>query len=284
MGRAENQISNSIDDMESGLNNHFKRLASELFIKYKSDERKRIDRSLDQIIGRLDDYFDNEMDEAIVFGSYSRDTILPRVCDNHSDIDILVQFNTGDFQKLKPESYRNKLRQFALKHYPRSPVVKDHPSIVLELDHIKFDLVPSIFDKGFFYDSIEIPSKDGGWMETEPDKFNEELINANTRYGSIVKPIIRLLKYWNANNEYPYYSFELEKMIAEMNFRNDNYESGFFYAVKNLSDSGLPGWAERKVDSLKETCQTAREHLDDEDVYKAKCYISKVLPGISSIV
>ena len=100
--------------------------------------------------------------------------------DTNSDIDILIQFNTDDYDKLKPQSYRNQLKKFAEVNYPNSLVVKDHPSIVIELNHIKFDLVPSIYDEGFFYDSIEIPNKNGGWMETEPDAFNKKLTAANT--------------------------------------------------------------------------------------------------------
>lgn len=88
--------------------------------------------------------------------------------------------------------------------------------------------------------SIEIPDKNGDWMETEPEKFNKKLTDANTKYNFIVKPIIRLLKYWNASHEYPCYSFELETDIANMNFNDDNYESGFLYAIENLSTSDLP--------------------------------------------
>lgn len=231
--------------MEVGVNNHLKRISSELFIKYSSEERLKIDSSVYKIIEKLTEYFDDEIDESILFGSYTRDTILPRRFDPNSDIDILIQFNTEDYERLKPESYRNQLRRFAEETYPNSIVVKDHPSIVVELNHIKFDLVPAIFDEGLFYDSIEIPNKNGGWMETEPDKFNSQLTKANTKYGSIVKPIIRLIKYWNASHGYPYLSFELESAIANMDFKNDNYESGLLYAVRKLPSDDLPNWAEK---------------------------------------
>jgi len=148
--------------MDIGLNNHLKRISSDLFIKYSGEERRKIDISVNNIIDKLDEYFDDEIDEPILFGSYTRDTILPRRFDPNSDIDILIQFNTKGYDKLKPESYRNQLKKFAEDNYPHSIVVKDHPSIVLELNHIKFDLVPAIFDEGFFYDSIEIPNKKWG--------------------------------------------------------------------------------------------------------------------------
>ena len=264
--------------MDIGLNNHLKRISTELFIKYSSVERQKIDRSVDNIIGKLDEYFDDEIDEPILFGSYTRDTILPRRFDPNSDIDILIQFNTKDYDKLKPESYRNQLKRFAEENYPSSIVVKDHPSIVLELNHIKFDLVPSIFDEGFFYDSIEIPAKNGGWMETEPDKFNDELTKANTRYNSIVKPIIRLIKYWNASHDYPYFSFELETAIADMDFNNNNFETGFLYAIKKLSTHNLPDWAAKKVEVLKSDAKWVKEYLELGEILKAKKSLERILP------
>ena len=267
--------------MEAGINNHLKRISSELFIKHSSDERKKIERSIENIIGALDEYFDDEINGSIVFGSYSRDTILPRRFDPNSDIDILIQFDTSGYEKLKPESYRNQLKKFAEVHYANSFVTKDHPSVVLELNHIKFDLVPSIFDKGFFYDSIEIPDKEGGWMETKPEKFNKKLINANAEHNFIVKPIIRLLKYWNASHGYPYFSFELETAIVEMDFNEDNYETGFLYAIGEFSTAGLPDWAARKVDVLKANAKWLDEYLERNDIAKTKNSLERILPGVS---
>jgi len=265
--------------MEIGLNNHLKRISSELFIKYNADEREKIDRSIENIFAKLEEYFDDQTDEILVFGSYTRDTILPRRFDSNSDIDILIQFNTDDYDKLKPESYRNQLKKFAEDNYPYSIVVKDHPSIVLELNHIKFDLVPSIFDTGLIYDSIEIPAKNGGWMETEPDAFNKKLTAANTNYDSIVKPIIRLLKYWNASHGYPYFSFELETEIADMDFSNDNHESGLLYAIKELYGFDLPDWGLSKLETLKTNGKWVREYIDRGEIQKAKKSLEKILPG-----
>lgn len=265
--------------MDVGLNNHLKRISSELFIKYNSDERRKIEKSITNINNKLAEYFDDQIDQSIVFGSYSRDTILPRQFDTNSDIDILIQFNTNDYDKLRPESYRNQLKRFAEIHYPNSLAIKDHPSIVIQLQHIKFDLVPSIFDEGFIYDSIEIPDKNGGWMETEPDEFNKNLTKANTDYNSIVKPIIRLLKYWNASHGYPFFSFELETEIADMNFNNDNYESGFFYAIRKLSSSDLPSWARDKFEVAQTNGKWVSEYIERGEIQKAKKALDRILPG-----
>jgi len=116
-------------------------------------------------------------------------------------------------------------------------------------------------------------------METEPDKFNNELTQANTKYNSIVKPIIRLIKYWNAAHEYPYFSFELETAVADMDFSNDNLESGFLYATKKLSSYDLPNWAAKKVDILKSDAKWINEYLEHEDIFKAKKALERILPG-----
>lgn len=265
--------------MDIGINNHLKRISSELFIKTDSSERRKIDVSLNSIFQRLEEYFEDEIDEVVLFGSYSRDTILPRRFDENSDIDILIQFNTNDRDKLKPESYRNQLKKFAEENYPKSTVVKDHPSIMLSLDHINFDLVPAIFDEGFFYDSIEIPNKSGGWMETEPHDFNSKLTKANKKYNSIVKPIIRLLKYWNATHGYPFNSYDLELQIADMNFNNENYESGFLYAIRELSSDDIGSKEEKKVGILKKNGEWVEEYLDRQQPDKAKGVVKRILPN-----
>lgn len=265
--------------MALSINGYLKDFSAELFIKYKSAEREKIDRSISNIFTKIEEHFGDEVSEISIFGSYSRDTILPRKYDDQSDIDILIEFNTEDYDKLKPESYRSKLLKFANNTYPKSLVGKDHPAIVVELNFIKYDLVPCIFDEGIIWDSIEIPDKDGGWMETEPDKFSEKLTEVNKRYNSIVKPVIRLLKYWNARHGYPYASYDLEKKIADMDFSDDNHESGFFYAIDNLPTSGLASWAKPIVSALKENAESLDDFLKEEDALKADKFLLKILPN-----
>ena len=263
--------------METGINNFLKRISTELLIKSNSITGINISRSLKILDKNLKDHFTNELHFLNVFGSYTRGTILPRQFDKNSDIDILIGFHTKD-SKLKPESYRERLMKFAFKYYPSAKIMKDHPSIVIELNHINFDLVPGIFDNGIFYDSIEIPDKDGGWMETEPAKFNKRLTDANTSYKSIVKPIVRFLKAWNANENYPYYSFELESAIVDLNFSGDTFASGFFYAIDNLPTSSLPNVSAKKIEVLRNNAKMIQEYIEREDLQNAKKIVRRIIP------
>ena len=205
-----------------------------------------------------------------------RDTILPRQYDPNSDIDVLIVFNQKE-KELTSETYRSQIRRFATKKYFATSVLKDHPSVVLEMSGIKFDLVPCRINEGFFSDDIQIPAKDGSWMNTDPVGFTKELTKSNNRFNSIVKPLIRIMKCWNAFNDYPYSSFELEKIIADMNFSNDNYETGFLYAIKNLSIYNLPDYQAQKVETLKSNRKQILNYLEEDQQEKAERLLIKIL-------
>lgn len=260
------------------INNYLRDLASELFISYGSKERERIDKSIDTIMDRLESFFDDELDEIAIFGSYDRGTILPNKYDKRSDIDLLVNFNIKEYPEKAASTYRDKLRRFAQEKYSTSISKKDFPSVVIELRTIKFDLVPAIIKKQYLLGSekIWIPDSKYEWQKTYPFDFSEELTQRNTKYNSIVKPIIRLLKFWNAKASYPFPSFELEQLIADMNFRNKDIQDGFFYVIEQL---GYPGNSkDNKIESLKNNAEKVQNYLEDENFERAMNWLHRILP------
>jgi len=252
------------------------KIAGDLFIKYDSEERIYIAERVKNFKASLKKYFGSNVSDVVLFGSFKRDTILPRKFDKESDIDVLIVF--ADTEKgYTPETYRNRLRKFAETSYFSSTVIKDHPSIVLEMSTIKFDLVPCKIEVGFWSPSYSIPDKSGSWMDTDPKGFNDKLTEANNRYSSIVKPIIRLLKRWNAYEDYPYLSFELEQIIADMNFKGDNYQTGFMYAFKNLPTYELADYQKRKVEVARKNIEWVEEYLNRENQGKATEVVGRIL-------
>src|SRR5690606_25531740 len=102
------------------------------------------------------------------------------------------------------------------------------------------------------------------WTSTDPKDVKRVLAEANQRYGQVVRPIIRLLKAWNAGCGYPYDSYFLERDITGMSFYRDNVQQGLFYAVKHLSTS----WSDsevkkKKVASLKYNISNVEDALND---------------------
>lgn len=258
------------------INYRLQQISADLFIKYNSAERSDIQNKVNTFEKGIKAYFGNSVSEILLFGSYKRDTILPRKFDEHSDIDILVVFDQAE-REFIPETYRSQLKRFASTKYPTTKILKDHPSVVLEMSKIKFDLVPCRYNTSFWGNSYQIPSKDGQWMDTDPRGFNENLTAANNKYSSIVKPIIRLLKCWNAFNGYPYASFELERIIADMNFKNDNYQTGFLYAIKELPTYNLTSTQSHKVQTLNNNAKWIEEYLDRDNQDKATEVVYRIL-------
>lgn len=260
------------------VSTYLRNLSSELFISHNSPERNRIKASVSTIETRLHTFFGDKIESIEIFGSFTRDTILPRKYDDKSDVDILIIFDTENYPELEPSTYRNNLRAFANHWYSTSISKKNFPSIVIELQRLMFDLVPAIEKSGFWHgDRLLIPDRNRKWMVTEPFSFSQELTEANTNYGSVVKPIIRLLKFWNGKAAgYPFPSFELEQLIAEMDFSNDDIQSGFFYAIEELPIPDNYKYA--KVQSLKINATKVEEYLEDENEVRAMKWLKRILP------
>ena len=195
------------------INSHLSTLSSELVLS--TTENTNIRTSITTLSQRLNWYFNNgELHNHFQFGSNTRGTILPRRVDSNSDVDYMVVFKNPN--GYKPETLLRYLKNFMHKYYSKSEIYKDSPTMVLELNHIKFELVPAVQDD---WGNLSIPSKTNflsDWMSTDPTGFNEKLTKANVTNSSRLKPVIRLMKYWNTNKlGHHYSSYSLENWIVD---------------------------------------------------------------------
>lgn len=190
------------------VNSYLEDLGSALVLS--SSEKSSITTSVDTIKSRLSSYFGSDVIEKKLYGSYVRETILPRKADENLDVDLMVVFsNSNGYQ---PQSFLNRLKNFAEHYYSRSEIYQSSPTIVLELSHIKFELTPAYKNYGMYY----IPKSSAEWMYTDPDGFYSKLTECNKNNHYKIKPVVRLLKHWNIQKNYrDLASFELEKKVAE---------------------------------------------------------------------
>lgn len=192
---------------------YLKDFSSRLVLKYK--EKEHVDTSIKHIKSMLYRHFGSEVKEIKVFGSYSRRTVLPRNIDESSDIDIMVVFNNTD---RKPQTYLNQLKAFAEYYYKKSIVRQSLPTVVIELNHIKFELVPGqkVFGwSQYFTDMYNIPGKNNEWLNTDIKAFDALLRMANKNNNYKLLPVIRLLKYLNIKKfSYKIPSYQLEHTTA----------------------------------------------------------------------
>lgn len=198
-----------------------------------STEQSSITTSITTLQSRMALHFDSGViKQNFRFGSSTRGTILPRSMDEQSDIDYMVVFRDSDST---PQTYLNRLKTFVENRYGSSEIYQSSPTIVLDLNHIKFDLVPATTN---WFGEFRIPNGSSGWMTTNPNDFNTTLETKNKEYKSLIKPTIRLFKYWNATSGFPFESFMMEKWVCGLSFWFLTNQKDYFFAViGNLNTS-----------------------------------------------
>lgn len=268
-------------------NSYLERLANEGVLRDAA--RASVEKSLGFLRKRLDDHFSDSaqnggpLNRHFTFGSYTRGTILPRSMDPHSDVDYMVVFKDSDSQ---PQTYLDRLRRFVEKFYRRSEIAQSNPTIVLSLNHIKFELVPAI---DTFFDGIQIPATNAllsNWMSTSPNNFNSELTEQNKSNQNLIKPLIRVVKYWNACNDYPYASFEFEKMVvAHWSFSIWAFGGNLWARFASFMNELSPSWGEpeSKINAVKRAKEIIGEveRLERQDqIAQAERKLKRLLPEI----
>ena len=231
-------------------------LSSQLVLS--TEERISIGVSLGFLKTKLSNWsHSSDIQEQAVFGSYDRDTILPRKYDEGSDVDYMIVFKNPN--QLQPETFRSWLKKFAEEKYTRSEIYLDYPTTVLELSHIKFELVPAIKPMWGTYmipDNTTIFSK---WQSTNPFTLKNTITEAN-KINHNIRPLIRVMKYWNVLNGKPYASYELEQKIANMPFwYSKNLEECFYVFVEALmADYSMSQANKNAVNKLKNLARQAQ--------------------------
>lgn len=256
---------------------HLNNLNSELVLT--ETEKSSISVSLSTLASRLNSYFGANITSHYAFGSYPRVTILPRKADAHSDVDYMVVFSTANGQ-LKPQSYLDRLKNFANAKYSTSEIYQSHPTLVLSLNHIRFELVPAIYNYGYM-----IPSRASSWQEwtyTDPAKANQDLLDINKANNYEIKPLVRLIKYWNAKQGYPYTSFSLEQhIINSYYFRCSSLKDYFYQFWSDFNANfGDPQTTKDKVARAKNYAKEAKSLESNGYPYLAEDEIKKIVPTL----
>lgn len=123
------------------------------------------------------------------------------------------------------------------------------------------------------------------WISTNPNGFNSELTDKNTSHGHLIKPLVRLIKYWNAQNGYVYESYSLEQDIVNYMFHGSGFlgspdlKSYFYEFMCDLSLSwGSPQWKKDKVNRAKDILKNVKNYEWQNEPYSAEAEMKKLLP------
>lgn len=254
---------------------HLENLSSGLVLT--ATEKSNILISTNTLATRLDAWFGDDVINHFEFGSYPRVTILPRKADALSDVDYMIVFSTIGGKK-KPQTYLDRLKTFANARYSTSEIYQSHPTLVLSLNHIKFELVPAIYDYGYM-----IPSPATQWTEwiyTDPQKASQEILDKNRNNYYKIKPLVRLVKYWNATQGYPFASFALEQYIVGKWFYGCSTLKDYFYDFWSDFECSWnsPQSAKDKVARAKKYAKSAKSLEDQNYPVSAEQEIQKIVP------
>ncbi|MBC6436159.1 nucleotidyltransferase [Nostoc sp. HG1] len=259
------------------VNSYLINLTSTLVLS--ESEKSSISTSINTLSSRLTSYFDSTVTAHFQFGSSTRGTILPRKADSYSDIDYMIVFSTSDGQK-KPQTYLDRLRGFVELKYSTSEIYQSHPTIVLSLHHINFELVPAIYNYGY-----QIPSPASSWLEwinTDPSGANQLLQDKNKINDYQIKPLVRLVKYWNTSKGHPFSSFSLEQHIVKRSFFGCSTLKDYFYEFWSGFNCSYDTaqYIKDKVISAKQYASKAKEYENNNMPTNAELEIKKIVRSL----
>lgn len=208
------------------INNYLDAIASNLISR--NDEKDAIDNSVEVFKNRIRDFFTKNnfynLQDIKVYGSYERNTNLPQLADVDTDVDIMLVMNNDGSM---PQTYLNRVRSAVEAKYSRSDIKQATPTIILQMQHIKLEITPAILKAGRYL----IKRGDNGWLCTSCLTDFDNLAKANQNNYNMVKPLIRLLKYWNVSkNNKAFSSYQIEKEIVHyyLECRNQRYNTKLY--------------------------------------------------------
>lgn len=238
-------------------------------------EKSSITTSINTLQTRLEAHFNTgQLGSHFKFGSQPRETILPRSMDSHSDVDYMVVFVESGYA---PQTYLDRLRKFVETKYSTSEISQSSPTIVLELNHIRFELVPAL--KAPYGTGYQIPDGPSAWQATDPTEFNSKLIAKNQSESYYIKPVVRLAKYWNANQGYVFASYSLEKWIVDRFYWSCNNERDYlFNVIDGLSSPDSTQWRKQAIDRAKQIITNVKKYEADDMPFSAEAEVKKLIP------
>lgn len=194
-------------------------------------------------------------------GSYSRQTLIRQ----DRDIDVMAAFSVAKYW----DTYRQNssglvymVREALNKEYGSTKVTSSGAAVVMEMSVFDVDVVPVFPRDGGGY---IVANGSGGWKATNPP-FHYKLMQQRNAKDPLLKPLVKVMKYWNLCNDSLLESFHLEMMIEKM-WRNETIESHPQGAAETLRV--LPGWIRGAVNDPWEAGGRIDTYLSDQDRQKA---------------
>lgn len=216
---------------------------------------------------------DLNVDRTFTNGSYERDTIIRPL----NDIDLFTVLKKDKWKDQNgnlpnPQSVLTKIKNYlnSLNDY-KDKVKQDRPCVTIVLSDKDFDVLPS-FETGS--GGYNIPNEDlKTWTYSYPEQLTTNLDNVHRLRKYKVKPVIKVVKYWNREHNKYIPSYHIEETAIDIFQVNDfsNYEQAiriwfnnaesYLQSQKFRSDDEYQTVIKR-VKKIKEKLNNAKTELD----------------------
>lgn len=224
--------------LEIGLSNRIRKFISD--IELTELQKTKIQNSHKYL---RKNYLENlgYVEKTFLTGSYKKNTLI-----NHSnnDVDMFVVLKGYDTTTIKPHTILEKLKKDLQNKYTTAKIKKNKPCVVLEFQHIIFELTPVIQINNTlqlvlgFENTLEFYMPDvssaNEWIKTEnPRILEKKLSSANQRLDAQLVPLIKMMKQCKLkNNLQNPKSFEMEQLAIDNLYVTANYRDGIEQLLK----------------------------------------------------
>jgi len=224
--------------LEIGLSNRFKKFINN--IELSQDQKTKIQNSHKYLRKNYLEKLDY-VEKTFLTGSYKKNTLI-----NHSsnDVDMFVVLKGYTTSSIKPHTVLDKLKKDLKGKYTTTTIKQSKPCVVLEFQHITFELTPVIqidnslqLALGFdntpeFYMPNILSTND--WVKTEnPRLLEQKLSKANKSLNGQLVPLIKMMKQCKLyNNIKTLKSFEMEKLAIDSLYNVAHYRDGIEQLLK----------------------------------------------------
>lgn len=245
----------------------------------------RQEENIKSSISNIDNYLMKEENNLFVSktfttGSYERDTNIRPL----NDIDLFAVLKKDDWKDAygnlpKPQSVLTKIKNYlnSLNDY-KDKVKQDRPCVTIVLSDKDFDILPSF---ELDYGGYNIPNEDlETWTFSNPVLLKTNLDNVHRLRNYKVKPLIKVIKYWNRELNKFIPSYHVEEAAIEIFQANSftNFEQAIRIWYNNseyhLQSSKFRSNDEyettlKRIRKAKEKLNKAKEELDNGNEGKA---------------
>lgn len=195
-------------------------------------ERAAIENFLGTVEEAFTKYFRFNIERCIQVGEFARETILRHTIDRKSTIHLMILFQNDDYYKnfslMKEEIIKCISSSF-------SPSEEELQKFKIPMKFGAIQLVPAIVVDSDSVSELYIASSTNDtWIQSNPLHFDENINKKNNDTSFLLKPIIRLLKYWNCTHGRYFSTDTIELFVANRISTSDSLHTELLRILEQL--------------------------------------------------